>query len=59
MGIEERYQKPTLDYYASIIWRKIMTNILAYPEFIFLAKIIGGLLAAVIVFTLFRRFFGN
>ncbi len=57
MDINEKYQKPTLDYYASFIWRKIISGMLAYPEFIFMAKILLGLALAVIFFVIFRRIF--
>jgi hypothetical protein len=58
MGIEEKYQKPATDYYASIIKRKIINSFLAYPEFMFFGKIIIGLFAVAILFFLFKKYFG-
>jgi len=56
--LQDKYSKPKSDYYASIFWRKIVNALFAYPEFVFLFKILVGLVAAFLVFTLFRRFFG-
>jgi hypothetical protein len=58
MALEEKYQKASLDYWASMIFRKISNTFLAYPEFIFLAKILIGLIAFAFLFTLFQKYFG-
>ena len=57
MNINEKYQKPTMDYFASVIWRKIVSGMLSYPEFIFMAKILLGLAILVVFFVLFKKSF--
>lgn len=57
MGVEEKYNQPTFNYYFSVVVRKITGIVFSYPEFMFLAKIIAILLFAVLVFVLFKGFF--
>jgi hypothetical protein len=58
MALEEKYQKASIDYWVSVVFRKISNSFLAYPEFIFLAKVILGLFAFAFLFFLFRKYFG-
>jgi len=58
MAFEEKYQKNNLEYIVAMVWRKLSTSILAYPEFIFLGKIILGLFTATLLFYLFNKYFG-
>ena len=58
MNVEEKYNKAGIDYYVSVFWRKLINSFLAYPEFIFLGKIIIGIFLAFFLFVLFRRLAG-
>jgi len=58
MDIEEKHNKAGIDYYVSLFWRKLANSFLAYPEFVFLGKIIIGIFLAFFLFILFRRLAG-
>jgi hypothetical protein len=58
MAFEQKYEKAGIDYYASLIVRKISNSMLAYPEFVFLAKVIIGFLVVAVLFLVFRKSFG-
>ena len=55
---EEKYQKPDANYIAGVIFRKITNVMLSYPEFMFFAKIVGGLIILGILFLLFKSILG-
>jgi len=58
MAFEEKYEKAGLDYYMSVIARKITNAMLSYPEFMFLGKILIGFVAVTILFLIFKNMFG-
>jgi len=57
MALEEKYQKASPDYWLALISRKIFNTLSAYPEFIFLLKILIGAVLAFLVFTILKKFF--
>ena len=56
-GNPENYGKAGLDYYLKVIFRKISNFFLSYPEFIFMGKILLGLIVLVALFLLFSSLF--
>ena len=44
------------DYWVAIIWRKIIGIFLDFPEFVFLLKILGGLLLLGIAYLVIKGF---
>jgi len=57
MALEEKYQKTSPDYWLALISRKIFNTLSAYPEFVFLLKILVGVFSAFLIFTILRKFF--
>jgi len=51
MAHEERCQKASIDYWLALISRKFYNTISAYPEFVFMIKIIIGIFVALFVFS--------
>jgi hypothetical protein len=58
MSINDKYQKAGLDYYVSLAMRKISNSLLAYPEFMYLFKIIIGFIVVGILFLILKKTFG-
>lgn len=56
MSIEEKYQKTSIDYWLALVYRKFWNTILAFPEFVFMFKILIGLLITFLIFNLIGRF---
>jgi hypothetical protein len=52
----QQYGNAGVDYYAKVVMRKISNFFLSYPEFVFLGRILIGILILVIVFILFKNF---
>ena len=50
MTLEEKYQKASIDYWLALISRKFYNTLSAYPEFVFMIKIIIGIFVAFFVF---------
>lgn len=59
MSIEEKYQKASIDYWLALISRKFWSTLSAYPEFVFMIKILIGIVVAFLVFTLIGKFIGR
>jgi hypothetical protein len=55
---EEKYQKPGANYIAGVILRKFTNVMLSYPEFMFFAKIVGGLIILGVLFLIFKKVLG-
>ena len=53
---DDRSRKINIEYYVSIIYRKIMSFLLSYPEIMFFAKIVAGLIILGITVVLFGKF---
>ncbi len=59
MSIEEKYQKASIDYWLALISRKFLGTLSAYPEFVFMIKILIGIVVAFLIFTLIGKFIGH
>jgi len=59
MALEEKYQKASIDYWLALISRKFYSTLSAYPEFVFMIKIIIGIFVAFFVFFVLKRFIGS
>jgi hypothetical protein len=53
----QQYGNVGMDYYAKVVMRKISNFFLSYPEFVFLGRILLGVLILVVIFVLFRNVF--
>ncbi len=58
MSVEEKYQKDSIDYWLALVSRKFWSTLSAYPEFVFMIKILIGIIVAFLVFTLIGKFIG-
>jgi hypothetical protein len=59
MALEEKYQKASIDYWLALISRKFYSTLSAYPEFVFVLKILIGIIVAFFVFNILGRFIGH
>ncbi len=59
MSIEEKYQKASIDYWLALVSRKFWSTLSAYPEFVFMIKILIGIIVAFLIFTLIGKFIGR
>lgn len=55
MALEEKYQKASIDYWLALISRKFFSALSAYPEFVFMIKILIGIVVAFFIFTFISK----